>query len=375
MSRSPWKYFYLGILVLFSFSTFAQKTPILVESSSYFGTPLRHSPKIVYNTDIFSWGHDLDVKWQMIGKKKWQEKHHYPRLGIQLNYLNIGQPDTLGFAIGILPNISFALVKKERWDFRFQFSYGMAYVNKKFDELFNPLNTAISSTINSNVIVKLENQFQLHPRFWLKSGVNLIHLSNGTNKIPNLGVNVAAFNIGISYRPSPLADSEFITNGIQKFHYNKWGGDLQLGLGFRERQQARGPVYPIYSTSAAIVFRPNSTNHMRVGFEYEYNRGTFVLGKEIWLFDNDDDARAGATRLNVFYAHEFRFGPLGLYLLMGTNVSGKSVMLNSNIYNKYSVRYYLPTIGNPKTSFYGSINLKSNNTIAEYYSFSAGAIF
>jgi len=375
MKVVPPKYFCLGVLILFSISAFAQNAPILIESSTYLGTPLRHSSKILYNTELISWGQDLDIKWQTIGKKKWQEKHHFPRLGIHLNYLNLGQPDTLGFAIGVLPSISFALVKKERWDFRFQFSYGFAYVSKTYDDLTNPLNNAISSVVNSNVIVKLENQFQLHPKVWFKSGVNLIHLSNGSNKVPNLGINVVAFNLGLSYRPVPLNKDQLLTEGITKYKYNKWGGDLQLGIGFRERQEARGPIYPIYTASVAAVFRPNITNHMRVGFEYEYNRGVFIFGKDIWIFDNDEEARAGATRLNIFYAHEFRFGPLGLYLHLGTNISKKSKLLNSDLHNKYAVRYYFPTLGKPKTSFYCSINLKSNNIIAEYYSFTAGAVF
>jgi len=375
MKSNPVRYLYLGILFLFSFPAYSQNTPILIESSTYIGSPIKHSSKILYDTNLLSWGQDIDIKWQTIGKKKWQEKHHYPRLGLQLNVMNLGQPDTLGTSIGILPNISFAIIKKKRWDFRFQFSYGLAYVSKTYDDLVNPLNTAISSSINSNVIIKLENQFQLHPKWWLKSGVNLIHLSNGANKVPNLGINVGALNLGVSYRPNEISESTFLKDGLVKYDYNKWGGDLQYGMGFREREQARGPIYPIYYASAAVVFRPNITNHMRIGFEYEFNRGAFVFGKEVWIFHNDEEAREGATRLNVFYAHEFRFGPLGLYLSLGTNISKKSVLLNSDIHNKYSVRYYFPTIGKPKTSFYCGVNLKSNNIIAEYYSFSAGATF
>ncbi len=353
----------------------AQNTPVLIESSTYFGSPLKHSPKILYDTRRFSIGQDVEIQWQTLGQKKWQEKHNYPRLGLQVLFMNIGEPDTLGISLGILPNISFYLIQQAKYNVRFQFSYGLAYLNKRYHDIDNPLNNAISSSINANVMVKLENQFQVHPKWWLKFGANLIHYSNGANKIPNLGINIGTFNVGLSYRPKPLDDFAKETAGIVRFNYSKWGGDLQMGVGYREREEARGPIYPIYNVAGAVVYRLNLTNHMRVGVEYEYNKGVFDFGKNIFLFNNDEEARQGATRWNVFYAHEFRFGALGLYLAMGSNIYKKSQLLNANIFNKYSVRYYLPTVGKPATSFYASINIKTNSTIAEYYSLSFGSTF
>jgi len=367
---------FLGsILRLSAQEVSAQKSPMLIESSAYLGTPIRHSSKITFSTKRISWGQDININWQTTGKKKWQEKHNYPRIGVHFLTLNLGERDTLGSGFGIAPNISFAIFNNERWDARFQLSYGLAYVNKIFDEERNPLNNSISSNFNATAVFKLENQFRIQPKWWIKGGVNLIHYSNGANSVPNLGINIMTGSIGVSYRPNESEQWNKLENGVLKYQQNRWGGDLQAGVGFRERQVANGPRYPIYSASAALVYRATLVHHLRIGFEYEYNRSAFVFGKHIWNFDDDRRGRRGAARWNIFYAHEFRFGAMGIYLLIGFNANPDSILVNSNIYNKYSFRYYFPEIGNPKTTFYISSNLKSHVTIAEYYSLSIGATF
>lgn len=370
-------FFSLYVFPGFAFLTqsYAQSEPLLIESSTYIGSPLHHSSSILYDTDKFSWGQDLDVKFQSIGKKKWQQMHGFPRFGLHFLFMNIGEPDTLGFGYSLMPNISFSTIQKEKWELRFQFSYGLSFLNKSFNEFENPLNNAISSNINAGAVIKLENQFRLNPQWWLKTGINLIHYSNGAATVPNLGINLGSLNIGLSYRQSDFTKLERIDHEPVKYKQNKWGGEIQAGVGFQEKKIYGGPAYPVYNLSSSLVYRLNLINHMRIGFEYEYNRGTYFFARHIWLIEDDEEARKASARWHLFYAHEFRFGPLGLYFALGFNFNNNSTLQTSRIFDKLTVRYYLPPVGKPATSIFLSINLKSNLVIAEYYSLSIGAAF
>jgi hypothetical protein len=84
----------------------------------------------------------------------------------------------------------------------------------------------------------------------LKTGVSVIHCSNGHVQIPNLGINVPTVFFGIAYRPNPFPakfEKKEIAVPESKIHFN-----VRLGIGVHELARTTEPVgtakYAIYVT-------------------------------------------------------------------------------------------------------------------------------
>jgi hypothetical protein len=346
-----------------------------IESNIYIGQILKHSPALLFDLEKLNKGIDINFKYQTFGKQKWNQYQRYPQMGVALVYFNFGNKEQLGQSVGILPNLTINILRKPKGYIQFQFGSGLAYITKPYHVDDNPKNNAIGSYWNSIVSFQFNGGVKIDDHWSAQLGFGLTHYSNGGTALPNFGINIAAGTVGVKYTPQPVKQENYTWHDdFLNIPQKRWGAQIHMDIGFRENNATGGPSYPIYIGSAAGVFHFNAVNRMLAGVEIEYNTG--VYHNIFNSASNSDPAHAKnqSTRYMVFLADEFMFGNFGVLLQMGIYIKRKERTAGS-IYNRLSVRYYLPPIGKPATQFYVATYLKSHLSVAEYVAFGIGANF
>jgi len=340
-----------------------------VEPNLYFGKILKHTPKLLFDTDHMSFGAEVNFLFQTHGRKEWNELHRYPLLGLAFTYYRLGDPNILGTAYGLLPNINVPIYTRNKWKVYFQLGTGVAYLTKQFNELTNPTFNAIGSNINTIANIEFMAGYRVNKAWTLSGGFTFTHYSNGGGHLPNFGLNIPALSVGARYAPKPVSPKDFIHHGVSKKAVKKFGITANAALAFRERVVSGGPSYPVYIGSIGGLYYLNRVNRLIAGVEYEYNKGAYAFGTHVYEFNSEREAKWRSSRLMVYVADEFLFGDWSLTLLVGT-YAGDFYQVNFPIYNKLITRYYFPPVG--KVRMHVGLYLKSHIVIAEYIGIGVG---
>ncbi|HMG15389.1 MAG TPA: acyloxyacyl hydrolase [Saprospiraceae bacterium] len=366
----------LGLLIFFSLNnTFCYSQYIknwAIAPTIYYGKILKHSPKIAYQIPSSSTGISCNIIYKTYGKENWHEWQNYPGLGVNLGYFNFGNDEILGKAYSFLPNIYLRLNKSDKFSINFSVGTGIAYLSKHFSFIDNETNNAIGSYINNISSFQFDGKYKLNRHLSIAAGFGLTHFSNGASKIPNLGINLAAFSLGAVYIPLPVDRKDYIPAGELSKPKRRLGLTAHGDIAFIEQGVAGGPKYPIYIASVGVTYAFTRVNHFILGAEYENNKADYYFLLNSTEASTEAEAYKYSSRYLVFLADEFFFWPFSMVLQAGTYVDGDPKYPISKIYTKLSTRYYLPAFGQETPRLYLGIQLKAHKFTAEYISLGLG---
>jgi len=249
------------------------------------------------------------------GSKAWHHFHNVPYIGFSFIYIDLGNNRVLGSAWGIQPNIAYPIFKSSNFSVKINTGLGLAYITKKYSPAGNPINVAISTSINYWGTANLIATNKLSELFSIVAGIETNHFSNGGIKKPNYGLNMVGLSLGVTYRidgkevydikPKPSRTE-------QKPHL-----ELQLGSGIKETGPAGGIKY--YPISLAIEYlMPNSELFSLVsGIDIMYDPSSRyhieLRGKHYSPINDDFQVGLKAGLLIPFDRLSF-YGQLGAYL-------------------------------------------------------------
>ncbi len=369
--------FYTLLLLFFGLSSLIAQSGKgwMIEPTFRYGKLLKHTPKLNFDVEEPSYAFQIDVKKQTLGEKKWHQLQGFPLFGVSAMYYKLGDSDILGSAFSIAPNVNVYLFRKNKFDGHFHFGYGLAYLTKHFDFNKNPINNAIGSAINVNVQIDFDFHYHYSKHWSLKTGGSFTHYSNGAASLPNFGLNIVGGMIGLRYRPIPITDADYKRDTEQSPKaLKRFGLDLNLGIGYKERGSFGGPKNPVYILSTAATYHTNKINRVLLGGEMEFNKGVYLFGKHIGEFTSEEEARRRSMRFSLFVGDELLFGDFGISMQLGLYLHDVYLGVFP-VYNRFVVRYYFPPVGRPAGRFYAALQLKSHLIIAEYFSVMGGVRF
>ena len=264
------KYNLLCVLFFLNNTSIAQ---VNIEPKFYVGQILNHSDKLSHLIKGYCTLSEIAFSTQVKGKKYWEVKRHYPLLGISLFYGTFGNPEILGNAISIIPRMDFSIGKPES-KFRIRFGPGIAYLTKRFDLIENPTHTAIGSHLNLTGQLQFFTSFPLKKYISFNTGIGIFHYSNGAWKLPNLGINIYAVNIGISFmKPTEIKYKDPDTVSFIK--PPKEIINIRTGIGWKEYRTIGGPRYTQYVISAGTPLINSPINKIYIGTEGFYDKSIF----------------------------------------------------------------------------------------------------
>ena len=346
-----------------------------VETSGHLGAIWRHTPKLTTQTGTLQWGQEFGLRFQTNGRRDWHQWQRYPVFGVSVVHMHFGA-GSHGDGYGLLPNLSIPIFRSGIFTAFFRLGTGLAWVSNPYDYFENPGQNAIGSHWNNITQFRLGGELRLSDHLRVHAGAGLTHFSNGAAALPNYGINLPSGYAGISWSPKPVREKDFVPAASEKKAGRRWGATIQGGMAFIEYAVFDGPKYPIRTASVAGYFSFNKVNRALLGVDYEFNKAVFVFGQQIADFENEAEARKGATRLALFVADEFLFGNFGIQLQMGAYVGGSfNQYVFKRQYSKLTIRYYFPALFKTELKPHMGVALKAHAATAEYISMNAGLAF
>lgn len=183
-------------------------------------------------------GIGLSAEWQTCGDKQWHHDYHFPKYGINVSYINLSNPDTLGNAITVSPYIKIHMLRTKAFNAYLKLNGGAAYITKKYTHYeglpFDRSNTAFGSHINAYLGLTADAEFRVNDNWHILAGYGLRHFSNGNVKSPNSGVNILMGSLGISYA-SEGKFSSFAKPPATEGSKSSYTLDISLSGGIRQR--------------------------------------------------------------------------------------------------------------------------------------------
>ena len=338
-----------------------------LSANAHYGFAIAHSPSMAYLVDGHCPGAELSICKTTSGEKQWQRAYNNPEIGISALYLYLSNPSQLGFGLSLHPYVNFPLIKKNRFGLNFKAAVSTGYLSKIFDPVINFKNSAIGSHFNGFVNLKLNVNHALGKNYRLEYGIGLSHFSNGAFKMPNLGINIPTFNIGLGYRlPENSNTTHFNDTSI-----NAMAGSNKLEItfiaaGFKAQVQPPGGTnYAAFTISSSLDWKASQKHRFLVGAELGYNGGNIERLKVDTIFITK---KSQMLQSGIKIGYALRIGNLELPAEFGfyTHTLLKS---NGAYFHRIGVRYYF------SNNLIANFTLKTHWAVADYWECGIGYVF
>ena len=261
-----------------------------------------HSPAMKHLAQSHPVGAELNVQLQTTGTQAWHMLHKYPTLGFNLNYYNYRHP-VLGNSVALGFYINKPMWKGKKQQLNFRMGTGLAWFDRQYNLHENHKNSIISQSINAVMQARLEYEWHFSEPVSLSAGIGLNHYSNGATSKPNLGINLPAATVGLTYythRPQHYLKPELPE--LNKRHYF----NISLGAGYKQLNFSDTNKY-LALTGSVLYLKPlNHKSNLVAGIEGFYDRSLIALQREDTTLTsgNHPDIKKAA----VLIGHELVFG-------------------------------------------------------------------
>ena len=189
----------------------SNRYPLSVGFSYQYGFTMNHNPAVAaLHTKHFS-TYELSLQRQTTGAAYWEQKCAYPAYGVTFMYSELANPKYLGRMFGLYPYLDVPLVSwKNNNKICFNIGLGIACGTKPYHRFDNYKNLAYGSHFNALVHFGLKGNVRIFPKCDLSGGVNFTHISNGTTKEPNFGLNTSNVFLGVNYQINDASGQKIV---------------------------------------------------------------------------------------------------------------------------------------------------------------------
>lgn len=348
------------------------------EAGGHWGKIIKHTGAIKIPIAPFSGGFELSWEMKEYGKKDWHAYCGYPRLGVAFNYFNFYDEERLGHGIGIFPHITVDFVKRRTWRMFGRLGMGVGIVTKPHNAKHNPQNNIIGSYLNNNTQLRFGFAFNVHRNIELRPSVSFTHFSNGASQLPNLGINVLSFHLGVCFKPNPILPEDIKRPETMPKKNRGFRPQFCLltGMGMRESAAWGGPKYPVLMTSFDGGIYVARNNRLKLGFEYEWVGSVHAFQQHLGIY-TPEQVTWKASRVSVFIEDEILIGRLGLLARIGFYVTNNPQQSDMHFFTRLAMRCYLynPLLHPRRVNPFVGIALKAHEITAEYFSIQLGTTF
>ena len=302
------------LFIFFSRNNSFSQGEIQVGSNFHYGFIIAHRESMGHLVKAHTVGYDINISLQTTGNKLWQQIYNYPVIGLKIYHVNLGNPEVLGNATAFIPYMNFNFIKRKTFSFGFDLGTGFGYIDKVFDRLENHKNNAIGTHINGIMHGHFEIAWNPFQNVFLHSSVGITHFSNGSYKIPNLGINIPTASIGLSYRFEKYK-TEFKKDSIpavnKKIIYN-----IIITGGSKEVYPTGSPNHSTFTLFINAIKPLGQKSKIGIGTNLFYDIS--LLGK----IGTDSIPLNHLTiiREGIYFSHELCISKLSMIFQMGVYI-------------------------------------------------------
>jgi hypothetical protein len=296
----------------------------------------------------------------------WQKAYRNPYAGLTLYGSTVGNNAILGQAFGAYGFIDFPIAESPKHSISFKLSTGLGYITKVFDQEANPKNVAMSTHVNALVCVGFQGRVRLAEKHELIYGIDLTHLSNGSSKVPNLGLNMPNLSLGYAYRFRQVArqpDSSAVYSAVTKPRFfENWKLGLLGIVSEKEVFPTGGRHYPVFalSISERKIFRP------KLGAELTFD----VVSKQALVAYKPfiDKSQWQMVQMGIFAGYVLPLERFHFVFGMGVYVKDR-YRPDNIVYHRVGMRYQFDN------GLMANLTLKAHFAKADYVEYGIGYTF
>jgi hypothetical protein len=268
---------------------------LLSEAQNYSSISLRYHPGFliahrsdVRNMEAHTQGFELHYSWNNFTNEKWSSAYKKPRIGVGLLYMDLGRPDLNGYVFSVIPTFETSIHEKEGSYWAFRVGTGVGYLTRKFDIFENRRNQAIGSHVNGAMqfMLKWNKHFKDFPLF-VDAGLGITHFSNGSFRVPNLGVNMPSLVVGLNYK---LAEDNGKEKPEKRNELSLSKQEVYLAYAFKERTMSNPLGFNIWNIGYTRMWERKTARKWRAGGDLFFDKThpyTKELQENIYIDDVD----------------------------------------------------------------------------------------
>jgi hypothetical protein len=329
-----------------------------ISASILSGFIIAHRPALVPLQEKHVKGFDISVSKKRNGEKQWEQDWLFPETGLTLSCFDLGT-EKLGKGVALYPYLDFPL--RPDGNLYFRYGMGVGYVENVFDKDLNYKNAAVGSHWNGIIHFDLHYNAPVGKKSSLLLEAGITHYSNGSLKLPNLGINIAHANLGFK--------TSFGTVRLQRVMLAERESArpftaILLSGGRKKVYPPYGKTYSIISLSSQRLWPLKGKTFAGVGGDLFYDNS--ISGR---LRDLKKETTTGADdyRAGIFGALNVRVGSLGLIFNMGFYLYNPWKD-DGNMYHRIGLQYSVGKI-------FLSANLKTHYARADFFEAGTGFRF
>jgi hypothetical protein len=148
----------------------------------YYGSFISSATKAAYMKDSYSYFGEISFIKRATA--------YLPQRGIAVSYGNSGSKKYVGNLAAAYAFYNFNLYRAQRFSSSVRTGAGVGIIGKPYNEETNHKNMLLGSKLNLFIQLIWKNEIAVAHNAFISGGISFSHLSNGTSKLPNLGLNV-----------------------------------------------------------------------------------------------------------------------------------------------------------------------------------------
>jgi hypothetical protein len=294
----------------------------------HYGSFITSEPKAVYVRDSYSYFSELFFQQVAPNASRYNRPPTQWGAGVFLGHT--GSRRYIGKMAGAFSFIKLPLLKYRKLNSSIRLGAGAAWVQKPYNVVSNHKNVIIGTAFNGYINALWQNEIPVSKKLFLNAGLSFSHLSNGSSTLPNLGLNIPAFSIGLHYSANlqePLIFQQPNTS------LNDWSMGAYSTIGVKQVPWIGSKRYIVNTASVEATKQVSFRSSIGGGAILFYDR-TFELDQnDIYPLKRDvSNAQAG-----VYALYEFKAGRVALPIQVGIPLLNREA--NDQVFQQVGIRY------------------------------------
>ncbi|PLW93849.1 MAG: hypothetical protein C0591_13825 [Marinilabiliales bacterium] len=311
------------------------------------------------------------------GRKLWQQLYGYPVWGFGLFYIDFLNDDEFGKPLAIYSYINAPFKRWHNWSVNYEVGFGLSLNWKPHELLEAGYYYPIGSYFTVFFDFGINSSIKLAKNWDLNLGFNYTHFSNGAVKLPNLGVNVFAPQVGVQYivKQRPTYKVQEVPKYLKEWEWLITASPSIRQVGFTYEYNgdtlAEAFNYGVFTISTAINRQISHKVKFGGGFDFSYNE---AYAAETLLDEYGSLQKVPATfkdkfLIGIYPSFELVFNKLLMTVQPGFYIYRQEVenMETPTTYQRVGLRYYIGK------HFITGVNIRAYNfSKADFIEFNLG---
>jgi len=323
---------------------------------------IKHAPDIGHLITGSPEGFNLFFEQTPNGSKAWHQAYRFAPVGVAVGYFDL-KNDDLGDLIHTSVYLNLPIVSSEFSKLHFMIGSGLGFATEPYHRELNNKNLIFGSRLSFMLTGNLNWNIMLPEGWGLRSGLMINHFSNGAIKLPNKGINMVGFELGVSkgFQGSSTSQEQEVKES------KPWEFIVQLSGGASQPYVFPEKRYPFYHLGLYTSKRLGTFNRLVFGVDGFYNLGVEEEIRAHFILRNQPSL-PDFKRFGIVLGHELWMDRLALSIMIGRYLYEPFPAFTS-FYQRYGLKYRL---GN---KVHISASLKSHAGRAEGIEWGVGYTF